>query len=169
VFQVGESVVCPGYGAGRVMGISKVSCLGTDKRYYAIELLDGTGTEVWVAVRDAEDKGVRRPTPPARLSEVWRLLCAAPQDLPADYTKRYAIIRERIGHGDLGQIARALRDLWWKNGHVRRLTMEGKRLYDKALSLLATEVGISEGVDREAAADEILQRLQESQAARPVA
>jgi len=166
VFQVGEMVVHPGYGAGRVVDVEKLSCLGSDKQYYSIKLLDGSETQVWVPVKEAEDRGVRRPIASARLSEVWRLLRAKPDTLPTDHQQRYGIVRQRLEDGDILQIAVALRDLSWKDHNVSSLTSEGKRLYDKGMKLLASEVALVQGNDRDTVETEIVRVLDENMAKR---
>jgi len=161
MFDVGEAVVYPGYGAGEVQEITTLSTLGPPKRYYLIRMLDGSDTEVWVPVKQAEEKGVRRPMDESRLAEIWERLDAEAEELPSDHNKRYAIIRERLDDGAATEVAEAVRDLWHKDSHVRKLTSEGKRLYDAALSMLSGEVAVMLGTDHETAAARIAERLRD--------
>ena len=46
MFRVGDTVIHPGYGAGTVVDIEKLQCLGSDKPYYSIELSDEPKTRV---------------------------------------------------------------------------------------------------------------------------
>ncbi len=140
MFQIGDAVIYPGYGAGKVTDIEKLACLGSDKQYSSIQLLDGTKTRVWVAVQDAKKKGMRRPIPKSQLDQVWRCLRTEPESLPSDHKERYELVREKLENGNILHIAEALRDLSCKDYHVRSLTSEGKRLYDKGIKLLTTEV-----------------------------
>ena len=63
MFQIGDMVVHPGYGVGKVVDIEKLACLGSDKRYYSIRLVADAGTQVWVPVQEAEGRG-NEPEPP---------------------------------------------------------------------------------------------------------
>ena len=164
--QIGDTVVHPGYGVGKVVDIEKLSCLGSDKRYYSIRLVADAGTQVWVPVQEAEGRGVRRPIRRPQLKEIWRALRAKPEALPSDHQKRYGIVRQKVDNGDSLQIAEALRDLTWKDYHVRSLTSEGKRLYDKAIKFLATEVAVVQGSDRETVESELSRVLDENVAQR---
>ena len=166
MFQVGEMVVHPGYGAGKVIDVEKLSCLGSDKRYYSIKLLDGSETQVWVPVLEAEERGVRRPIALSQLGEVWRLLRAKPNTLPIDHQQRYGVVRQRMEDGDILQIAVALRDLSWKDQHVSSLTSEGKRLYDRGMKLLASEVALVQGDERDDVETQISHVLSENLAQR---
>ena len=162
MFQSGEAVVHPGHGPGKLVDIEKLLCLGKDGPCYKIKLLGNAEMTVWVLVRDAEQEGVRRPVPRSRLSEIWRLLRAKPGTLPSDHKKRYAYLREKTENGDILQIAEALRDLRWKDYHVRSLTSEGKRLYDKGIKLLATEIALVQGSNLGTVESQISNVLRES-------
>lgn len=59
MFQVGDVVIHPGYGAGTVVEIEELQFLGSDKPYYSIELSDGSKTRVW-------------SSPPCCISPNWR-------------------------------------------------------------------------------------------------
>jgi CarD family transcriptional regulator len=142
MFQVGDTVIHPGYGAGRVVKIGNLQCLGSNKLYYSIELLDDSKTNVWVPVKDAEVKGVRHPTPKSQLDRIWRVLRAGPETLSTDHEERYGLLQEKLCGGDIFQIAEAVRDMYWKHHRVRRLTITGKELYEKGLTLLTSEVAI---------------------------
>ena len=168
MFQIGEAVVHPGHGPGNVVDIERLSLSNSNKQYYKIRLLDEAEMTVWVPVKDAEAHGVRCPVSRSRLNEIWRLLHTKPGTLPSDHKERYAQIREMIENGDVLHIAEALRDLRWKDQHVRSLTIEGKRLYDKAMKLLATEVSLVEGSDRETVEMELSRVLNENVASREV-
>jgi CarD family transcriptional regulator, regulator of rRNA transcription len=147
MFHIGEAVVHPGHGPGKVVKIEKLSLSDSDRQYYKIRLLDEAKMTVWVPVQDAEAQGVRCPVSRSRLSEIWHLLHTKPGTLPSDHKERYAQVREMIENGDVLHLARALRDLRWKDHHVRSLTIEGKRLYDKATKLLAAEIALVQGSD----------------------
>jgi len=166
MFQIGEAVVHPGHGPGKVVDIKKLLYADNDKRYYKIKLLSEAETIVWIPVRDAEEKGVRCPVSRARLSEIWRLLRAKPGPLPSDHKKRYAYLQEKLDHGDVLQIAEALRDLRWKDYHVRSFTVEGKRWYDKGMKLLAAEIALVQGSDPETVEDQLSRVLGENVASR---
>ena len=166
MFQVGDTVVHPAHGAGKVVDIEKLSCLGSDKEYYSIKLLDGSETQVWVPVQDAEEKGIRPPIASSQLSKIWRLLRAKPKTLPSDHQQRYGVVRQKLENGDILQIAEAIRDLTWKDYHVRSLTSEGKRLYDKAMKLLTTEVALVGGSDPERIETQVSRILDENVARR---
>ena len=78
MFQIGDTVVHAHRGAAQIVDVEKLQCLGSDKEYYAITLLNGTETRVWVSVQDAKNGELRQPLAKARLAQVWRILQAKP-------------------------------------------------------------------------------------------
>jgi CarD family transcriptional regulator len=166
MFQIGDTVVHAHRGAAQIVDVDKLSCLGSDREYYAIELLDGTDTRVWVSVQDAENGELRQPLAKKRLTKVWRVLKTEPHDLPADHKERYKEIEKKLNSGDPVQLAEALRDLAWKRETVRALTTEGRRLHQRCLDHLSSEVAVARGDNLESAKSEISTILDENIAAR---
>ena len=166
-FQLGDTVIHPGYGAGTVVDIEKLLCLGSDKPYYSIELSDGSKTRVWVPVGDAGKRGVRRPTPISQLGQIWSVLCAGPETLSSDHDERYESVREKLRGGDVFRVAEVVRDMFWEDHRSQKRTIIDKELYDRGLMLLASEVATVWGCDLVAAKAEISRILGESLAAEP--
>jgi RNA polymerase-interacting CarD/CdnL/TRCF family regulator len=169
MFQVGDGVIHPHRGAGTVIEIEKLQCLGSDKLYYAIRLADGSRTQVWVAVQSAVEEGVRHPVSKSQSERVWGILSGDPETLPADHKERYELLRERIGGNVFRVVAEVVRDMFWKSQRVRHLTIIGKRLYDKGIVLLASEIAIVQGCEFADAETRIRNALLSSLASRPVA
>jgi CarD family transcriptional regulator len=167
MFQIGDTVIHPGYGAGTVVKIEKLQFLCSDKPYYSIVLSDGSKTCVWVAVTDAGKKGIRRPTRKSQLGRIWRTLRAEPETLPSDHDERYELLQERLRGGDIFRTAEVVRDMFWQDNRSRRLTIKGKQLYDRGLTFLTSEVAVVQGCDSAAAEAMISDILGASLAAKP--
>ncbi|MFL7809782.1 MAG: CarD family transcriptional regulator [Anaerolineae bacterium] len=166
-FQIGDTVIHPGYGAGTVVDIGKLNCLGSGKPYYSIELADGSKTRVWVPVRDADKRGVRRPTPLSQLGRIWHVLSAGPEPMSADHDERSERLQEKLRGGDAFRVAEVVRDMFWQSHRSRRLSILDKELYDKGLALLTSEVAVVLGCALAAAEAEISDTLAASLAAQP--
>lgn len=160
MFQVGDTVVHPQYGAGVVTEIRERRSLGDGKRYYSIELLGQAETVVMVPVKNEKEVGLRPPIMRSRLSRLWRILRADPKLLPVDHDERYELLKEKLRGGNIFDIAEVVRDLAWRREQKRRLTIRGKRLYDRGVNLLASEIAGVEGEDLEAAETQISDRLE---------
>jgi RNA polymerase-interacting CarD/CdnL/TRCF family regulator len=159
---IGDAVIHPSYGAGTVVEIKERRSLGSDKRYYSIALLGQQGTVVMVPVGAEKRVGLRRPMSKSKLGQVWRILQEEPDPLPSKHEERYRLIKSKLHGGDVLQVAEALRDMAWRREEKHQLTLEGKRLYDHGLEILAGEVATSQGSDLETAEMQIYHRLTES-------
>jgi CarD family transcriptional regulator len=163
MFSIGDTVIHPHHGAGVVTEIKEISFFGNEaRRYYSIKLLSEPGTVVMVPVRDADKVGLRPPMSTPELSRMWHRLRAEPESLPTDHTERYRVVREKLHDGDVLQVAEVVRDLSWKDQQVRKLTSEGKRLYDKGMRLLASEVAAIQGGDLDDAQARISETLDDN-------
>jgi CarD family transcriptional regulator len=169
MFRVGDTVIHPGYGAGTVIDIKEQQFLSSDEPYYSIELFDGSKTRVWIPVKDAGKKGVRHPTPKSQLSQIWRVLRAEPEMLPSDHKERGELLQEKLRGGDIFQVAKVVRDMFWKDHRSRRLTIQGERLYKRGLMFLTSEVAAIQGCDCAVAEAKISDILEASLASRPAA
>ena len=162
MFEVGDKVFHPIHGAGLVVEVRERHSLGSAKRYYSIELLSQPKTLLMVPVGGAQEIGLRPSIPPSELKQVWGVLRGDPEALPTDHEQRYELLRERLRGGDTMEIAAALRDMAWREGQERRLTKQGKRLYDESLTLLAGEIAITQDNDLSTAEAQIMDTLRES-------
>jgi CarD family transcriptional regulator len=162
VFDIGDKVFHPVHGAGHVVDVKERRSLGNAKRYYSIELLGQPKTLLMVPVKDAPDIGLRASIRQSELGQVWSVLRANPETLPTDHEQRYEVLKDRLRGGDVLQIAAALRDMAWREEQERRLTKQGKRLYDESLMLLAGEIAITQDSDLSAAETQIMETLKAS-------
>jgi RNA polymerase-interacting CarD/CdnL/TRCF family regulator len=163
MFEQGQTVVHPNYGAGVVTEIKSLEFLGNErKRYYSIQLLGEPETTVMVPVRDEEKVGLRPPVSESRLGRVWRVLGSDPNKLPKDHRKRHAMLSEKLDDASAIEVAEVLRDLAWRRERRNRFTIRGRRLYNRGMELLAGEVAGSQGTDVIEAKSKISEVLDES-------
>jgi CarD family transcriptional regulator len=159
VFQLGDKVVHPVHGAGTIVEIKERRSLGNARRYYSISLLSQPKTVLMVPVKTAQEIGLRMPLRQSDLSQVWCVLKDDPEVLPTDHEQRYELLRDRMRDGDALHIAAALRDMAWREETERRLTKQGKQLYEESLMLLAGEVAIAQDGNLAAAEAQIVATL----------
>lgn len=167
MFQIGDVVIHPGYGAGTVVGIEKLPCFGSNKPYYSIELSDEPKTRVWIPVSGAGERGVRHLTPMSQLGQMWGILRADPEALSPDHDERHESLQGKLRGGDIFRVAEVVRDMFWENHRAHRQTIVGKKLYDRGLMLLTSEVAAVQGCDLAVAEAEISNILGASLAAEP--
>jgi CarD family transcriptional regulator len=139
-FSVGDKVVHPHHGPGRIARIERKEVLNGAKRYYVIEI-PSQGLTVYVPRRSAHAIGVRRAMRPATRRRVLSTLRSRPRRLPEDYRERQEVVAERLVSSEPLRIARVVRDL---AGHRRRahLTRRDTDLLNRGIDLLATEIAL---------------------------
>jgi CarD family transcriptional regulator len=161
VYQIGDKVFHPVHGAGTVVEVKERRSLGSARRYYSISLLSQPKTVLMVPVKTAQEIGLRPPLRRSDLARVWGVLKQDPETLPTDHEQRYELLKGRLRDGNALHIAAALRDMAWREETERRLTKQGKELYEESLMLLAGEVAIVQDSDLASAEAQIVQTLKE--------
>jgi CarD family transcriptional regulator len=168
-FKTGDAVFHPVRGAGVVTDIRERSWNGEECRFYRIDLLGLPDTQVMIPTSSAGEVGLRRAMSRTKLKKVWRVLRDDPQKLPKDHKSRYAVIREKLQTGDAFEVAKAVRDMTWRRHQRGKLTIRGKRIYEKALMLLAGEIAAVQEIELEEAEEKVCAWLQERLVAASVA
>jgi CarD family transcriptional regulator len=139
-FQVGDKVVHPHRGPGRVVDIAQRAFLEETKRYYVIETLD-YGMTVHVPVRRVDELGVRLAMPQASISRVLDTLRSRPRRLPQDHKERQASVWEKIRTARPIPMAEVVRDLSWHR-HSAHLTKKDEELLKQGQDFLTAEVAL---------------------------
>lgn len=137
---VGDRVVYPRHGMGRIRRLENMDVVEGFERYYVIDIPD-QGLTVHVPVRKVEELGVRPVMSPAKLAQVLDTLCGRPHLLAEDHRKRQEWVREKLETGRPLRIAEIVRDLTW---HERRahLTKADSALLAQGRDILSAEMAL---------------------------
>jgi CarD family transcriptional regulator len=142
-YAIGDNVVHPLHGPGKVIGLERKELLDGRKRYYVIEIPTKDLT-VFVPLRTIDEVGVRPAMSRAKLSSMIDRLEAKPNTLPDGYKERQELVWEKLRTGRVMQVAEVVRDLTW---HERRLhlTKKDESLLSRGRSWLAAEMALVAG------------------------
>jgi CarD family transcriptional regulator len=144
-FSVGDKVVHPRRGPGRIVGVERQEFLEEAKRYYVIDMPANSMT-VRIPVRRVDEVGLRPAMSSKKLARVMEILHAKPRTLPADYKERQEQVREKIQTARPIPMAEAVRDLTWR-GRSEHLTKTDSELLKLVQDFLAAEMALSSGVE----------------------
>lgn len=133
MFEKGEIVMHPNYGAGMVVDIKGITVDGNERRYYHVDLVDGDRS-LMIPIDEAETVGLGLIADSVKILDVLR---SPPRELAKDYRQRQARLAEKIYSGDPEQVAEALRDLAWRK-RTAKLSIRDGILLRKANRLLAS-------------------------------
>lgn len=156
-FSVGDKVVHPHHGPGRITGVERKDLLGGEKRYYVIEIPTKDLT-VYVPWRKVDQAGVRPAMSRAKLSDVLDKLRSTPRRLPDDYKERQEEVWEMLKTGQVMPIAEVVRDLVWQKERDH-LTKKDGDLLAQGQERLAAEMALISGAevsDMEKAIEDVL-------------
>ncbi len=158
-FKKGDHVIYPQHGAGKVVAVEKRTIGDTEREYLVVEL-ELQDLRVWVPVDEAEQVGVREPTPPEELEDLFELLSDHDVRIPANFSRRMKNNQSRMNDGDVWQLAEVVRNLAIRRSK-KHLSPSEKTLYAHARNLLIAELALTMGKDHEATEAEIDKRLPE--------
>lgn len=144
-FSVGDKVVHPHHGPGRIADVAQFELMDGEKSYYTIEILAHALT-IHLPVVGADEVGLRRAMSPSKLSRVLSTLGGKPHRLPDEYRERQELIAEKVSAGGVLHLAQVVRDLTWHEQRAH-LTKRDSDLLSEGWELLAAEMALVSGVD----------------------
>lgn len=139
-FSVGDKVIHPKFGAGRITAEEHRELVQGFEHYFVIKILR-TGATAYVPVRSMGDLGVRRVMSRTKLRQVLDTLRQVPRVLSSDYKRRQQRVEEKLATGLPIQVAETVRDLMWHRER-KRLTQRDEALLNRGKELLATEMAL---------------------------
>jgi CarD family transcriptional regulator len=138
MFQVGDTVVCPHHGAGRILEIIEQDFQGSTCRYYSIQILHND-MNIKLPVEGTDRAGIRPVIPEVMVAEVVGVLRDDPTLMPVNWNRRVKHNREKIGTGDPLELADVVRNLALRDAEKGLSTGE-KQMFGKVKRMLASEL-----------------------------
>ncbi|HSL94389.1 MAG TPA: CarD family transcriptional regulator [Thermoleophilia bacterium] len=138
MYSVGDNVVYPCHGAGKIVRIASREVRGRRRDYITIQILHDRMT-VMIPVENAERAGLRKVIAAEAVDEVLEMLRGGAPAMPEKWHARAKCAQEKLGTGDILQVAEVVRDLTLRAaGKV--LSPGEKQMFDKAGKILASEL-----------------------------
>ncbi len=159
MYEIGDAVVHPTRGAGIVVDIVERSVDDRPVPYLEIELLSKTSTRLMIPAERAEALGLRPAISEEELEEVWRILQAEPQELPAHSRKRFSYLKDKLSTLDIVQVAEVVRDVLWMQDEEGGLKTRDKNIYQEGIKFLAGEIAAIRSISLSQAESEIKERV----------
>ena len=138
IFEVGDTVVYPHHGAGRILEIVEEDCQGEPRRYYSIQILHNDMT-VMVPVDGLDKAGIRPVMSEHMVDEVLGVLRDDPTKMPSNWNRRVKHNRDKIKTGDALELADVVRNLALRD-YEKGLSTGEKQMYGKVKRILASEL-----------------------------
>ena len=166
-FQIGDSVVYPHHGAGRVVKKEDKNILGEVKQYLTIKILHNDMT-VMVPCENAGKAGLRRIIDEEAVKKVLTVLQDDLSEMPKNWNRRFKHNRDKIKTGDIYELAEVVRNLALRE-HEKGLSTGEKQMFTRAKKILASELMYALDKDEEGAELYLDELLAESASGKVVA
>jgi CarD family transcriptional regulator len=137
-YKVGDHVVYPHHGAGKVLKKEKKEVLGEKREYLTIKILHNDMT-VMVPCENAGRAGLRRVIGEEAVARVLAVLRDDVSQMPKNWNRRFKHNREKIKTGDVYELAEVVRNLAIRESEKGLSTGE-KQMYTRAKKILASEL-----------------------------
>jgi CarD family transcriptional regulator len=156
-FVVGDYVVYPKHGVGRVVELQSQEIAGTHLELYVLRFEKERMT-LRVPTNKAESVGMRKLSSTATMQEALTTLKGKPRIKRTMWSRRAQEYEAKINSGDLVSIAEVVRDLHRAEDQPEQSYSE-RQIFEGAISRLARELAAMEAVDEPAAQEKILKIL----------
>ena len=159
-FEVGDSVVSPHHGAGKVLKKEMKTMFGEEREYLTIKILHNDMT-VMVPCCNAGKAGLRRIIDDKAIKKVLAVLADDMSEMPKNWNRRFKHNRDKIKTGDIYELAEVVRNLALRE-FDKGLSTGEKQMFTRAKKILASELMYALGKDEDEAEDYLDQLLAES-------
>jgi CarD family transcriptional regulator len=137
-FEIGDNVVYPHHGAGKVVRKEQKEVLGESREYLTIKILHNDMT-VMVPSENAALAGLRRVIDDVTVKKVQAVLQDECSEMPKNWNRRFKHNRDKIKTGDIYELAEVVRNLAVRESEKGLSTGE-KQMFTRAKRILASEL-----------------------------
>ena len=137
-FDIGDNVVYPHHGAGKVIRKEQKEVLGERREYLTIKILHNEMT-VMVPTANAALAGLRRVIDDATVKKVQAVLQDECSEMPKNWNRRFKHNRDKIKTGDIYELAEVVRNLAVREAEKGLSTGE-KQMFTRAKRILSSEL-----------------------------
>ena len=161
-FDVGDYVVYPKHGVGRVVELQKSEIAGMALELYVLRFEKERMT-LRVPTNKAEGVGMRKLSSDKTMREALATLKGKPKVKRTMWSRRAQEYEAKINSGDLVSIAEVVRDLFRADDQPEQSYSE-RQIFEAAASRLARELAAMEQLDEPKALEKLLEILRASAA-----
>ena len=137
-YAIGDNVVYPHHGAGKVLKKEQKEVLGEKRLYLTIKILHNDMT-VMVPCENAAKAGLRRVIDDEAVAKVMAVLRDDVSQMPKNWNRRFKHNRDKIKTGDIYELAEVVRNLAIRE-QDKGLSTGEKQMYTRAKKILASEL-----------------------------
>ena len=152
-FSVGDYVVYPTHGVGRITGIKEQEIVGMKLELFIVEF-DKEKMTLRVPINKADATGMRLLASPDKMKTALTTLKGRARIKRTMWSRRAQEYEAKINSGDPVSIAEVIRDLHRGEGQPEQSYSE-RQIYEAAMERLMRELAAVEGLDDEQATERL--------------
>jgi CarD family transcriptional regulator len=156
-FKIGDLVVYPAHGVGRVTMIEEQEIAGARLELYIVDF-EKEKLRLKVPTGRAEQKGMRRLSDKAQIEQALRVLKGRARIKRTMWSRRAQEYDAKINSGDLISVAEVVRDLYRSERQPEQSYSE-RQLFEQALERMAREIAAVRKMDDDQAIKELTEYL----------
>ena len=141
MYNVGDEVVYPMHGAGRIVAIEEREVMEEKQSYYILEMPGEV--KVMIPTATAEEHGIRSVINKEEAGKVLQVLEANETEMSNSWNKRYKENMDKMKTGDIYEVADVVRNLSYKQKEKGLSTGE-KKMLNNAKQILVSELVLAE-------------------------
>ena len=159
-FEIGDNVVYPHHGAGKVLRKEVKEVLGESREYLTIKILHNDMT-VMVPTENAALAGLRRVIDEQMVEKVLKALQGSGTVMPKNWNRRFKHNRDKMKTGDIFELAEVVRNLAIRD-FQKGLSTGEKQMFTRAKKILSSELMYALEMDEDEVEEHIYGLLAES-------
>jgi CarD family transcriptional regulator len=138
VFNIGDKVIYPNQGVGVIEEVSTKVIGGESHEFYTVRLAANEST-VMIPVTNAETVGIRTLSDDKQVDGLFDILESDFPEPDPDWKTRYKINLEKMNSGEVCEVAKVLRNLYYLSSR-KSLSFREKKMFDRARHLVISEI-----------------------------
>jgi CarD family transcriptional regulator len=160
IYKVGDKVVYPHHGAGKVLKKEKREMIGEAREYLTIKILHNDMT-VMVPSDSAGRAGLRRVIGEPEVERVLTVLRDDMSQMPKNWNRRFKHNRDKMKTGDIFELSEVVRNLAIRD-FEKGLSTGEKQMFTRAKKILASELMYALDMEEKDAEDYLDDLLEET-------
>lgn len=140
-FKIGDKAVYPAHGVGVIKRIESRKIGGQDVDFYVLQILS-SGATLMVPALACDRHGMRPIASQSLVDQAYGALMSPSRVTNTTWNRRFREFNDLLRNGSLLATAEVLRDLVALR-HDKDLSYGEKKMLDKALSMLVSEVSLA--------------------------
>lgn len=144
-FKIGDKVIYPNQGVGIIEEVSTKTIGGQAAEFYMVRLSANEST-VMVPVANVENVGMRTLCDEGQVEKIYTILESDFVEPDPDWKTRYKLNLEKMNSGEICEVAKVLRNLYYLSSR-KSLSFREKKMFDRARQLVISELATVKGQD----------------------